>query len=118
MSQSSELVEKMEQAKIILESDLQCPPSLAQLAHLVGLNETYLKVHFKAFFQSTVYGYVKSQRMEQAKKLLIRGEMNISEIASEVGYKYPTHFSAAFKKSIGVSPKDFLKSLPKQKTDT
>lgn len=118
MSQTAELAEKMEQAKIILESNLQNPPSLTQLAHLVGLNETYLKIHFKAFHQSTVYGFVKAQRMERAKVLLMEGEMNISEIASEVGYKYPTHFTAAFKKTVGVSPKDFLKSFEKQKADS
>lgn len=118
MSNLSELAEKMEQAKIILESDLQNPPSLSQLAHLVGLNETYLKIHFKAIHHTTVYGFIKSQRMERAKALLIEGEMNISEIAIEVGYKYSTHFSAAFKKSIGVLPKDFLKSFEKQKPDS
>lgn len=107
MSHPSELAEKIEQAKIILESDLQNPPSLTQLGHLVGLNETYLKVHFKAIHQITVYGFIKRLRMERAKALLMEGKMNISEIALEVGYKYPTHFTAAFKKAEGKSPKEY-----------
>lgn len=117
MSHHSELAEKIEQAKIILESDLQNPPSLAQLAHLIGLNETYLKTHFKAIHKTTVYGFIKNQRMERAKGLLIEEKMNISEIAVELGYKYPTHFTAAFKKSVGLSPKDFLKSVKNRKSE-
>lgn len=107
MSLKSELLEKMEQAKTILESNLQNPPSIAELAHLLGINETYLKTHFKAEFASTVYGFVKSRRIQRAKELLREGKMNISEIAWEVGYKHPTHFTAAFKKETGVSPKEF-----------
>lgn len=107
MMLSSELQEKMIQVKEFLELNLQNPPSIPELAHLVGMNETYLKIHFKAEFASTVYGFVKSRRIERAKQLLKEGKMNISEIAWEVGYKNPTHFSAAFKKDTGISPKEF-----------
>lgn len=110
MAQKSELAEKMAQAKTILESSLQNPPSIAELAHLVGVNETYLKINFKAEFGSTVYGFVKGLRIQRAKELLLEGKLNISEIAWEVGYKYPTHFTAAFKKETGFSPKVFLKT--------
>ncbi len=102
-----ELAEKMEQAKNLLESNLQNPPSIAELAHWVGVNETYLKTHFKAAFGITVYGFVKKQRIQKAKRLLREGEMNVSEIARAVGYKHATHFTAAFRKATGVSPRDF-----------
>ncbi|OOG73009.1 AraC family transcriptional regulator [Algoriphagus sp. A40] len=107
MKVKSELIEKMEQAKNLLESKLQNPPSIAELAHLVGLNETYLKIHFKAIFANTVYGFVKKRRIQKAIQLLKEGKLNISEIGWEVGYRHPTHFSAAFKKETGCTPKEY-----------
>lgn len=106
---SSDLVEKMEQARDILESNLQDPPPIAELAHRVGMSETYLKTNFKISFGCTVGGFVLTQRMELAKKLFRQGDMNVSEIAREVGYKHTTHFSAAFKKATGMSPKVFAR---------
>lgn len=116
MKLKSELIELMDQAKNLLESELQNPPSIAELAHLIGLNETYLKIHFKAAFDSTIYGFVKKQRIQKAKELLIEKEMNVSEIAREVGYKHPTHFTAAFKKVIGISPKEFVRDVLDEST--
>ena len=102
---------KIAEAKKILESNLQNVPKLAELARLVGLNETYLKIHFKSNFQNTVFGFVKSRRIEKAKELLLEGEMHVSEIAREVGYLHATHFSAAFKKETGASPKEFVRQI-------
>ena len=108
MKFKSELIERMYQAKNLLESDLQHPPSIAELAHTLGMNETYLKIYFKAAVGSTVYAFVKEKRVQRAQQLLLEGEMTVSEIAYVVGYKHPTHFTAAFKKATGVCPKDFV----------
>ncbi|HSF52559.1 MAG TPA: AraC family transcriptional regulator [Algoriphagus sp.] len=116
MKLKSELIELMDQAKSLLESDLQNPPSIPELAHLVGMNETYLKIHFKAAFEMTIYGFVKNQRILRAKQLLSERELNVAEIAREVGYKHPTHFTAAFKKVTGISPKDFVRDVLDEST--
>jgi AraC-like DNA-binding protein len=102
-------VSKMEMAREILESDLQNPPQIAELARMVGMCETFLKIYFKVSFGNTIGGYVLTRRMEIAKQLFLEGRLNVSEIAREVGYKHTTHFSAAFKKATGVLPKDFAR---------
>lgn len=109
MKLKMELIEMMDQAKKLLESDLKNPPSIAELAHSVGMNETYLKAHFKAAFDCTVYGFVKKSRIHRAIQLLEEGQMNVSEIGWELGYRHPTHFSAAFKKETGFSPKEYVR---------
>lgn len=83
-----------------LDSDL----SLIGLSHLVGTNEFTLKKVFKQLFNTTVFGYWQTVKMEQAKLMLADMNMDISEVAEAVGYKNARHFSTAFKKQFGLSP--------------
>jgi AraC-like DNA-binding protein len=45
--------------------------------------------------------------MERAKYLLMDSGKSISEVSDEIGYKNPQHFTVAFKKKFGLSPKNF-----------
>lgn len=98
-------IEKLHNAREILDKRYADPPTLTELATLTGLNEFKLKKGFKELFDHPVYGYVLNKRMEKAKQLLLEKEMNIWEVAESVGYKNATHFTAAFKKIFGMLPK-------------
>ncbi|ABG60987.1 helix-turn-helix transcriptional regulator [Cytophaga hutchinsonii] len=99
-------IDKMHEVKTIIESNLQTPCSLIDLAHLVGTNEYNLKKSFKEVFGTTVFGYLSQIRMDEARQLLIRGEMNINQISDYIGYKNANHFSTAFKKHFGYNPSE------------
>ncbi|WP_299701975.1 AraC family transcriptional regulator [uncultured Pontibacter sp.] len=94
------------QARAILEKDYCSPPSLTQLARLVGLNEFKLKQGFKECVGTTVHGYAVQLRMEKAKELLQDLQLPVGDIALQVGYKSPAYFTAAFKKHFGVLPSE------------
>lgn len=98
--------ERLEEARRILDDEYSDPPSLLALARRVGLNDFKLKRGFKALFNTTVYGYVRRVRMEQAMLMLQTGEMNVSEVAAAGGYSCFSHFSIAFRKQFGISPRD------------
>lgn len=51
--------------------------------------------------------YAILQRIEYAKELLSYGDKSISEVSWELGFSSPAHFSAQFKKEIGMTPKQF-----------
>lgn len=97
-------VEKMLQARDLILQNMECPCSLIDLAHMVGTNEYYLKKHFKQVFGTTVFGYLNTYRMEQARKMLLEGDQKIGDIAAALGFKYAAHFTAAFKKHFGYLP--------------
>ncbi|RKR85118.1 AraC-like DNA-binding protein [Mucilaginibacter gracilis] len=96
-------LERIHQAKIIVEQNLLNPCSLIELAHKVGLNDFKLKKGFREVLGTTVFGYLYDLRMEKAKFLLKSGN-SVREVAYEVGYKNAHHFTTAFKKKFGHLP--------------
>ena len=93
------------EAADILQRELSQPPSIIALAHRVGLNEHKLKVGFRQVFTTTVFGYVRTQRLEQARQLLLAGDITVTQAALTVGYASQGHFAAAFRKRFGVNPR-------------
>ncbi len=95
---------KLKEAKELLDLRIDQPPTLIELAKLIGLNEYKLKKGFKALFGTTVFGYVHQCRMNLAKRLLLDTDKTAKEIAYQIGYSSPQHFSNVFKKNFGLSP--------------
>lgn len=95
----------MEKAKVLLDKQKANPPSIAELAVMLGTNENYLKKYFKLYHHMTIYGYVRHIRMQVAMDLLHKKEKSINEISRFLGYTSPAHFSSSFKKHFGVKPK-------------
>jgi AraC-like DNA-binding protein len=72
---------------------------------MAGLNEFKLKKGFKETFNQTVFEYLSDVRLETARNDLLNTGKSVTEIACELGYSSLQHFSAAFSKKFGVSPK-------------
>ena len=51
--------------------------------------------------------YIQIKIIEIAKDKLYSPDKSINEIAYELGFKYPHHFSRMFKKVVGSSPSDY-----------
>jgi AraC-like DNA-binding protein len=90
-----------------LETHLDANHSLTALARRFGINECKLKRGFKGLFGTTVFGYLRRRRMEYAATRLEGSNATILEIAEEVGYSNPSHFSRAFEEEFGCLPRDF-----------
>ncbi len=101
--------EKIVESRRLLEAHFDNPPTLAELSRLVGLNVSKLKKGFKAAFGEPIYNWVLTYRLERAYQLLQSGQFTISEVAYQVGYQHPAHFTTAFKKKFGVVPSHFFK---------
>ncbi|MBU2898680.1 helix-turn-helix transcriptional regulator [Vibrio hepatarius] len=94
----------------ILDQEYSLPPTISQLAHRVGTNETSLKQLFRKELNTTVHQYIVQQRMSKAIELLNESPPSVSFVAQEVGYANHGHFSATFKKALGCLPSDYLPS--------
>ena len=80
------------------------PPTLTGLALLAGINEFKLKKGFKEVFGSTAFEYLTNYKMEIAKNKLSQKITTISQLAYELGYSSPQHFSTVFKNKFGHPP--------------
>ncbi len=106
---NEESAAKIKKAKTIIISNLSQAPSLHNLAKMVGLNVKALKEGFKQLYGRPVITYLFHYRMEEAKKMLSKGVLNVSQIAPIVGYSSASHFITAFKRKYNVTPKQYLK---------
>lgn len=106
-------IESLKQSKCILIENITNPPSIKELAHKSAINDFKLKKGFKQIFGNTVYGFLREYRLNKAKQLLEKGDVNISEVATLVGYKQLSHFSMVFKKHFGINPKEIKKKSKK-----
>lgn len=94
-----------------LDSQLQNPPTIAELSRIVGTNEFTLKQAFKATLGTTIFAYVSRRRMAHATFLLQQG-MTVSLAAQEVGYGCVRSFSAAFRRQTGSPPSAIRRAGP------
>ncbi|HEX6277479.1 MAG TPA: helix-turn-helix transcriptional regulator [Polyangiaceae bacterium] len=97
-------IERLERARRLLLERMTDPPSVPELARAVGLNEFKLKAGFRTLFGTSVYGYLRAQRMEQARRLLLEPDLSVTEVALRVGYANPSKFAEAFRKQFGLPP--------------
>lgn len=102
-------IEKIKRVESILKENMSEPPSIPVLSKMVGTNELKLKTGFKQIYGKTVYGYLMDYRMDSARLMLNEKDVQIKDVAFEVGYSNPSHFIAAFKKKFGVTPKQYLR---------
>lgn len=105
----SDDVERVRAAKTILGKNLDAPPRLPDLARAVGTSHTQLNRGFKMIYGTSVFGYLRRMRLEEAGCLLQKGHMNVTEAAIAVGYNSISSFSRAFSAHFGVTPLTYLK---------
>lgn len=74
------------------------------------ISVSYLSALFKKETETTFSKYLVSRRIDQAKMLIRETDDKIVTIAEKCGYKDVYYFSHSFKKTAGVSPKEFRKN--------
>lgn len=102
-------VERVNNAKKIMDMDFREDIKLLHLARKVGLPHTKLNLYFRQIYGTTVFGYLRELRMNEARFLLSKGDANVTEAAYAVGYSSLSHFAKVFKKYCGQAPGDFMR---------
>ena len=81
--------------------------SLNTVAQIANISPNHFSSIFSQEMGITFIEYLIQKRMEHAKALLRTTQMRSSEIAYQVGYRDPHYFSATFKKTQGMTPREY-----------
>lgn len=85
-------------------------PSLPFVANLVGVSGRTLQRELATLGRS-YSGILAETRYEIASDMLGNTSAKVIEIAYQAGYEHPEHFSRAFRRFSGISPRDYRKSI-------
>jgi AraC family transcriptional regulator, transcriptional activator of pobA len=82
-------------------------PSVAYFAKELHLSPNYLGDLLKKETGKTTLELIHLKIIDLAKDMVMDTSKSISEVAYELGFKYPQHFTRLFKEKTGVSPSEF-----------
>lgn len=102
--------DKLLPARRVLDRRFAEDQSIAELAALCSMSETHFRRKFAKLFGMSPTEYRLEKRILRAKDLLISGQYSIAETAREVGYSDPNYFARVFRRIVGTSPRDFMRS--------
>jgi len=105
--QKSSLSQPIEKAKRYLKDNFNTQVSLAEIADYACLSQQYLSELFKKETGTTISDFLRDYRVSIAKTYIRDGRYRVTEIAGMVGYSDARYFSKTFKRTVGVTPKEF-----------
>lgn len=81
------------------------------LARICLMSKSKLSDLFHSIYGVTIVEFITNMRIEQAKELLANSSCQIKEISSIVGYAQQSSFTYVFKKSTGLTPREYRKMV-------
>ena len=82
-------------------------PSVTWCASELSLSANYFGDLIKKETGKTAQEYIQSKMIDVAKEKIFDQSKSVSEIAYELGFKYPQHFTRLFKQKVGYTPNEY-----------
>lgn len=82
-------------------------PSVAYCADQMHLSTNYFGDLIKKETGKSAQEFIQNKVIEVAKNKIFKSDKTVSEIAYELGFKYPQHFSRFFKQKVGKTPNEY-----------
>ena len=97
----------VEAARERLLADMADPPTAAEIAAAVDMNERRLNAGFKTLYGTTIFETLRNERLEHARTVLEAEALPLKTVAERVGYRHVTNFINAFSARYGKPPRQF-----------
>ena len=82
-------------------------PTVSYFADKLHLSTNYFGDMIKKETGKSAKEFIQSKIINLAKEEIFKQKKSVSEIAYELGFKYPQHFTRLFKSKVGYSPNKF-----------
>ena len=83
------------------------PPTVSYCATKLSLSANYFGDLVRQQLGIGAQEFIQTYLISRAIEKLSHGSMSVKEIAYDLGFEYPNHFSRFFKNQTGVSPSDY-----------
>jgi AraC family transcriptional regulator len=100
-------LQQVSRVREYIRANLACDVGLAEMASQVSLSPHYFSMLFKRSVGLSPHHYVLRERIQEAQQLLAARRIPISEVAVSLGFSDQSHFSRAFRKMTGTTPRRY-----------
>jgi AraC family transcriptional regulator len=90
-----------------IHSNLPATITLVELSRVAGLSRRHFLRAFRESVGNTPLEYVRTLRIEEAKRRLSQESQSITEVALDCGFSHAQHFATAFSRATGLTPSAF-----------
>ena len=97
----------MDEVMDYINSSIDSPLTLAELAAYAGFGRSYFSTLFKGLNGLSPWEYIMIRRLELSKKLLRETEHSVLEISQRSGFSNLSHFNRVFLRSTGMTPREY-----------
>lgn len=87
--------------------------TVEELSRELGMSRVHLYKKLVALTGKSPVEFIRVLRLKRAAQYLRESQMNVSEIAFQLGFNNPKYFSKYFKEEYGVTPKEYQDKLGK-----
>lgn len=94
-----------------IDSNLSSDLSTKTLCNIAHVSEGKMISAFRNVQGDTPQNYIRTQRLEYGRRLLLDGSRKIGEIAKSAGYRNQGAFTDSFKRAYGTTPRTYRKKL-------
>ncbi|MES2952731.1 MAG: AraC family transcriptional regulator [Pseudomonadota bacterium] len=99
---------KIQRSIQFIRTQYHRPVGIAELASHSAMSPSHYAHTFREIAGVSPMRYLRGLRLDEARMLLLRGGLRASEVAAQVGFESPEHFTREFRRRFGVSPTECL----------
>lgn len=102
-------IKKLEKARTMIQENFRSDISVEELAKSIDMSVSYFRRLFHEAYGYSPMQYIMNLRIENARDLLLSGEVNVTEAARLSGFEDIYYFSTLFKRKTGNTPTQILR---------
>ncbi len=103
----SDSFSRIREAIRFMESAFPKNITLDDVADYLHISKYYFAHEFKAITGTTFLSFLNNVRIQEAKKMLAEGALDVGEVSEACGFENRSHFAKIFKRYVGVLPKEY-----------
>lgn len=101
----------LRRARDLIDREYARPLDVAEIARAAQASPSHFARQYQEAYGETPYQHLLTRRVERAMAFLRAGELSVSEVCVEVGFRSLGSFSARFREIVGMTPTAYRQAV-------